>query len=168
MHGDHVFGLPGLLASLGMAGTCDGVDLYGPEPLEAFVLSALQHSATRIGYSLRFHPVEAAASSGQPLLVDGEFSVSCTPLKHRVPAFGYRIQQSERPGRFDIAQAKAMRLPPAGICASQSRRNRHLCRWTAHRWPRALRAQPAGCSVVYCTDTVFCERAVALAQGLIC
>ena len=69
MHGDHVFGLPGLLASLGMAGTCEGVDLYGPEQLEAFVLGALQHSATRIGYPLRFHRVEAAAASGQPLLV---------------------------------------------------------------------------------------------------
>ena len=166
MHGDHVFGLPGLLASLGMAGTCDGVDLYGPEPLEAFVQGTLQHSATRIGYPLRFHPVEAAASSGEPLLIDGEFSVGCAPLKHRVPAFGYRVQQSERPGRFDIAKAKAMRLPPgpefarlkAGetVTFADGRRidGRELC------GP----SQP-GCSVVYCTDTVFSERAVALAQG---
>ena len=35
MHGDHVFGLPGLLASLGLAGNSnEGVDLYGPDPLE--------------------------------------------------------------------------------------------------------------------------------------
>ena len=35
MHGDHVFGLPGLLASLGMAGTSTGLDLYGPPPCRA-------------------------------------------------------------------------------------------------------------------------------------
>ena len=33
MHGDHVLGLPGLLASLGLAGSCSGLDLYGPDPL---------------------------------------------------------------------------------------------------------------------------------------
>ena len=80
--------LPGLLASLGMAGTCDGVDLYGPEPLEAFVLSALQHSATRIGYPLRFHPVEAAANSGQQRPGPGTFhpplnTMSKNPIDYR-------------------------------------------------------------------------------------
>lgn len=37
MHGDHVFGLPGLLASLGLAGSCGGIDLYGPDPLREYL-----------------------------------------------------------------------------------------------------------------------------------
>ena len=60
MHGDHVFGLPGLLASLGMAGTCQGVDLYGPAPLEPFVTGALQHSATRCGFIRSSAPLQTA------------------------------------------------------------------------------------------------------------
>ena len=166
MHGDHVFGLPGLLASLGMAGTCPGVDLYGPSPLEPFVTSALQHSATRIGYPLRFHPVERAAAEGTPVLQDGELTVTCAPLKHRVPAYGYRVQQCERPGRFDIAKARAMGLTPGPEFArlkagetvtfadGRSVDGRTLC------GP----SQP-GTSLVYCTDTVFSETAVALARG---
>ena len=166
MHGDHVFGLPGLLASLGMAGTCPGVDLYGPVPLEPFVTSALQHSATRIGYPLRFHPVERAAAEGTPVLQDGELTVTCAPLKHRVPAYGYRVQQCERPGRFDIAKARAMGLTPGPEFArlkagetvtfadGRSVDGRTLC------GP----SQP-GASLVYCTDTVFSETAVALARG---
>jgi ribonuclease Z len=166
MHGDHVFGLPGLLASLGMAGTCPGVDLYGPAPLEPFVTSALQHSATRIGYPLRFHPVERAAAEGTPVLQDGELTVTCAPLKHRVPAYGYRVQQCERPGRFDIAKARAMGLTPGPEFArlkagetvtfadGRSVDGRTLC------GP----SQP-GTSLVYCTDTVFSETAVALARG---
>ena len=48
MHGDHVFGLPGLLASLGLSGSCNaGVDLYGPDPLDAFLKGALNNSSTR-------------------------------------------------------------------------------------------------------------------------
>ena len=54
MHGDHVFGLPGLLASLGLSGSCNaGVDLYGPDPLDAFLSGALNNSSTRIGYPLQ-------------------------------------------------------------------------------------------------------------------
>ena len=57
MHGDHVFGLPGLLASLGLGGTSNGVDLYGPDPLDAYLQGVLRTSSTRIGYPLAIHRV---------------------------------------------------------------------------------------------------------------
>ena len=62
MHGDHVFGLPGLLASLGLAGSSpSGVDLYGPDPLESYLNGVLRTSSTRIGYPLTVHRVRDAA-----------------------------------------------------------------------------------------------------------
>lgn len=111
MHGDHVFGLPGLLASLGMAGSCPGVDLYGPEPLREYLDGVLRTSSTRIGYPLRVHRVEAAARSGDPLLEDNDLVVRCTPLNHRVPAFAYRIDQKPLAGRFDIERARELGIP---------------------------------------------------------
>ena len=166
MHGDHVFGLPGLLASLGMAGSCPGVDLYGPAPLEAFVLGALQHSSTRIGYPLRFHQVEQAAERGLALLDDGDIRVSCTALTHRIPAFGYRIQQLERAGRFDIDQAKALGLPPGPLFARLKAGETVTFADGRVVDGRSLCGPPqAGVSLVYCTDTVFSEAAVRLARG---
>ena len=41
MHGDHTYGLPGLLASLGLAGNSTGVELYGPNPLKSFGIAAI-------------------------------------------------------------------------------------------------------------------------------
>jgi len=167
MHGDHVFGLPGLLASLGMAGTCPAVDLYGPAPLEAFVLGALQHSSTRIGYPLRFHRVEAAATSGEPLLVDGELTVTCAPLKHRIPAFGYRVQQQPRPGRFNIEGARALGLPPGPLYARLKAGETVTFPDGRQVDGRSLCGPPQpGLALAYCTDTVFCEAAVALARGV--
>jgi ribonuclease Z len=167
MHGDHVFGLPGLLASLGMAGNCPGVDLYGPAPLEAFVLGSLQHSSTRIGYPLRFHQVEAAANSGAALLDDGEITVRCTPLTHRIPAFGYRLQEENRPGRFNINQALALQLPPGPLFARlkagetvQLDDGRVIC------GKELCGPEQPGVSVAYCTDTIFSEAAVELARGV--
>ena len=37
MHGDHVYGLPGLLASIGLAGSSSGIELYGPAPLKNYI-----------------------------------------------------------------------------------------------------------------------------------
>ena len=94
MHGDHVFGLPGLLASLGLSGSCkDGVDLYGPDPLESFLKGALHTSSTRIGYPLQVHRSRPAAEQGTVLFEVDELTVRCTPLTHRVPAYAYRVDQ---------------------------------------------------------------------------
>jgi ribonuclease Z len=166
MHGDHVFGLPGLLASLGLAGSSDGVDLYGPDPLDAYLQGVLRTSSTRIGYPLAVHRVREAAENGTVLLEDDDIIVRTTPLTHRVPAYAYRIEQKPRPGRFDVDQARALAIPPGPIYAALKRGEtvslddgrridgRQLCGPTR-----------PGVSVVYCTDTVFCEAAVALARG---
>ncbi|MCP9849100.1 ribonuclease Z [Cyanobium sp. Morenito 9A2] len=166
MHGDHVFGLPGLLASLGMAGSCPGVDLYGPEPLRDYLDGVLRTSSTRIGYPLRVHRVEAAARSGDPLLEDDDLVVRCTPLNHRVPAFAYRVDQRPQAGRFDVGRARELGLPPGPIYAEL--KQGASVRLSDGRLidGRTLCGPPRpGRSVVYCTDTVFSEAAVALARG---
>ena len=42
MHGDHIYGLPGLLATLGLSGNSSGIEIYGPSELKSFVTSALE------------------------------------------------------------------------------------------------------------------------------
>jgi len=166
MHGDHVLGLPGLLASLGLAGSCSGIDLYGPDPLRDFLEGVLRTTSTRIGYPLRIHRVREAAASGRPLLDDGEFSVRCTPLTHRVPAFAYRVDQKPRPGRFDVERAKAEGIPPGPIYAElKAGRNVTLDDGRIINGASLCGPDRPGASVVYCTDTVFCEAAVELARG---
>jgi ribonuclease Z len=167
MHGDHVFGLPGLLASLGLSGNSnEGIDLYGPDPLEGFLHGALRNSSTRIGYPLQVHRSRPAAETGTLLYEDDELLVRCTPLTHRVPAYAYRVEQKPLAGRFDVAKAKDLGIPPGPIYAQLKRGEsielddgrvidgRDLCG-----------PDREGVSIVYCTDTVFSEAAVNLARG---
>jgi ribonuclease Z len=166
MHGDHVFGLPGLLASLGLAGTCSGIDLYGPDPLRDYLEGVLRTSSTRIGYPLRSHRVKEAARSGSLLLDDGDISVRCTPLTHRVPAYAYRVDQKPRPGRFDVEKARALGIPPGPIYAElKAGRSVSLDDGRIINGASLCGPERPGCSVVYCTDTVFSEAAVELATG---
>ena len=122
MHGDHVFGLPGLLASLGLSGSCSGgVDLYGPDPLESYLDGVLRTSSTRIGYPLKVHQVRSAAEADRIVFEDADLSVRATPLHHRVPAYAYRIEEKPKPGRFDINKAREMAIPPGPVYASLKR-----------------------------------------------
>ena len=166
MHGDHVFGLPGLLASLGLGGTSNGVDLYGPDPLDAYLQGVLRTSSTRIGYPLAIHRVHEAAEQNSVVFEDDDLIVTAAPLNHRVPAYAYRVEQKPRAGRFDIDKARELQIPPGPVYAALKRGEsvklddgrtidgRTLCG-----------PEQPGVSVVYCTDTVFCEAAVQLAQG---
>jgi ribonuclease Z len=166
MHGDHVFGLPGLLASLGLAGTCNGVDLYGPDPLRDYLEGVLRTSSTRIGYPLRTHKVKEAAHSGAVLLDDGDLQVRCAPLTHRVPAFAYRVDQKPRAGRFDVQKARELGIPPGPIYAElKAGRTVTLDDGRIINGASLCGPERPGASVVYCTDTVFCEAAVELAAG---
>jgi ribonuclease Z len=166
MHGDHVFGLPGLLASLGLAGTCSGIDLYGPDPLRDYLEGVLRTSSTRIGYPLRTHRVKEAASTGAVLLDDDDITVRCTKLIHRVPAYAYRVDQKPRAGRFDVDQARALGIPPGPIYAElKAGREVVLDDGRVINGASLCGPERPGSSVVYCTDTVFSEAAVELAQG---
>jgi ribonuclease Z len=166
MHGDHVLGLPGLLASLGLAGACTGIDLYGPDPLRDYLEGVLRTTSTRIGYPVRSHKVKNAAASGELVLDDGDLTVRCTSLTHRVPAYAYRVDQKPRAGRFDIEQARALGIPPGPIYAELKKgRTVTLDDGRIIKGTSLCGPERPGASVVYCTDTVFCEAAVELAQG---
>ena len=166
MHGDHVFGLPGLLASLGLSGSSGGVDLYGPDPLESYLEGVLRTSSTRIGYPLEVHQVRSAAEANRIVFEDADLTVRATPLHHRVPAYAYRVEEKPKPGRFDIQKAQELAIPPGPVYASLKRGETVALEDGRQIDGRTLCGpEKAGASLVYCTDTVFCEAAVTLAKG---
>lgn len=164
MHGDHVFGLPGLLASLGMAGTSAGLDLYGPPPLQSFVESALRFSSTRLSYPLRFH-ANVPPGEGHVLFEDDDLVVESRPLWHRIPASGFRIAQKPSSGRFDVEKAKALGIPPGPLYGRLKRGETIAVGGHTIEGANLCGPPRPGVSLVYATDTVFCDGAVDLARG---
>ncbi|CZB17992.1 ribonuclease Z [Candidatus Synechococcus spongiarum] len=164
MHGDHVFGLPGLLASLGMAGMAAGLDLYGPPPLQSFVESALQFSSTRLSYPLHFH-ANVPPGEGHVLFEDDDLMVESRPLWHRIPASGFRIVQKPRPGRFDVEKAKSLGLPPGPLYGRLKTGETIAVGGRTIEGTSLCGPPRPGVSLVYATDTVFCDGAVDLARG---
>ncbi len=161
LHGDHLFGLMGLLATCGMAGEGQEIHLYGPDGLEEYVRMCGRISRTTLSDTLRIHTVE-------PGLVHREedFSVVCQPLKHRIPSFGYRVTESDRPGRFDVERAQALGIPPGPLYGRlKNGESVELPDGRTVNGRELIGATITGRSVVYCTDTIYCRGAVALSDG---
>jgi ribonuclease Z len=160
MHGDHIFGLMGLLASCGLAGSAQAIDIYGPPGLDDYIRACSKYSYTYFSHRVKVHSIS-------PGLVyeDEDFTVSCLLLKHRVPAYGYRISEKDRPGRFNVEKAVELGIPSGPIYGKLKRgetvtlpdgrtiRGADLCGETE-----------IGRKIVYCTDTIYCDSAVELAE----
>ena len=160
MHGDHIFGLMGLLASCGLAGNPNRIDIYGPAGLDEYLRSSQKYSRTHFSFPVKVHSVAPGV-----LYKDEEFIVSCGNLKHRVPAYGYRVVEKDRPGRFDVAKATALGIPPGPIYGKLKRGEKVTLPDGRQIRGSQLCGEPeVGRKFVYCTDTVFCEEAVELSQ----
>jgi ribonuclease Z len=160
LHGDHLFGLMGLLASAGMAGHAERIDVYGPSGLDQYVRDATRSSETRFSYPVEVHTVEAGT-----IFEDDEFTVSCRQLLHRVQTFGYRIMERDRAGAFDVERARELGIPPGPLYGSLKRGERVTLADGRDFEGRDFCAPDiAGRRIAYCTDTIYCRSAVELAQ----
>jgi ribonuclease Z len=159
MHGDHIFGLMGLLASCGLAGNVERIDIYGPSGLNEYLQAASRYSHTHFSYPVKVHAVRPGV-----IYEDSEFTVSCGQLHHRIPAFGYRVTEKDRAGRFDIEKAKALQIPEGPIYG-QLKRGETVTLEDGRVINGAELCGPTemGRKFAYCTDTVFCDGAVKLA-----
>ncbi len=160
MHGDHIFGLMGLLASSGLAGNVQRVDIYGPPDLDEYLKACRRYSQTHFSYPVKVHTVRPGI-----IYEDAEFTVSCALLKHRVPAFGYRVTEKDRSGHFDAKRAAAMGIP-SGPIYGRLKRGEVITLPDGRRVNGSDFCGPVqvGRKLVYCTDTIFCDNAVDLAK----
>lgn len=109
LHGDHYFGLIGLLTSMGLLGRDNPLHLYAPAPLEAIIQLQLEAASTTLPFALHFHPVTAPG-----LILDSpKFSVEAFATQHRIPCFGYIIREKRNPRRIHKEKVVEYNIPAA-------------------------------------------------------
>ena len=146
LHGDHVYGIPGLLATLSMNGRTRPLALVGPEGLREYVEATLT--------TTHHHPMFDVQVAAPPYRGEG-FTIVAASLEHSIPALGYCIVENDLPGKFDPERARALGIPPGPQWHELQQ---------AHD-PRVVGPSRKGRRIAYVTDTRPCASAVELARG---
>lgn len=93
IHGDHVYGLPGLLSTLGMEGRSEPLNIYGPQNLGPLLKFFLSYYGAGIPYEIRFMPLKGNAP--EVILETRSLEVVAFPLNHGIETYGYIFREKE-------------------------------------------------------------------------
>lgn len=95
LHGDHIFGLPGLLSTFHLSGRTNGLTIYGPEGLKEILDVTFKYSETNLRFPLTLVPVDPFNS--RVIYEDKMLEVVSIPLKHRIPCSGFLFREKKYP-----------------------------------------------------------------------
>ena len=111
LHGDHFFGLVGLISTFKLLGRDASLHIYGPKGIKQAILLQLKLGKTYTNFELYFHELE----SNQPELLfeDAVLSITTIPLKHRVYTNGFLFQQKPGERILNIQKAKELDIDPS-------------------------------------------------------
>ncbi|MEE1004048.1 MAG: ribonuclease Z [Bacteroidaceae bacterium] len=163
-HGDHVFGLPGLVGTMDLLGRTAELHVHGPLQVGDFIDFLLKTFYTDIGYKLIFHPVDVH----QHTLVyeDRSITVYSIPLQHRLPTCGYLFK--EKPG---LPHIRREMIDAFNIPVSQINNIKAGASWTIEDGtiiPHERLTTPAKPprSYAYCSDTVYLPELKDILHGV--
>ncbi|CCQ10925.1 Ribonuclease Z [Pseudoalteromonas luteoviolacea B = ATCC 29581] len=98
VHGDHCYGLPGVLAAIQMSGRKEPVALVAPQKVIEFVRCTFELTDLQLAFNLVCHPLEEVQ---QAINFEG-FMLEVITLKHRVPSYGFKITETVIPNKLHL------------------------------------------------------------------
>lgn len=162
LHGDHIFGLPGLVSSRSFQNGDEPLEIYGPVGIEEFVRTSLKLSKTRLGYPLKFVEIK------QPgiLYQDSQFTVSCELLDHGVESYGYRVVETDHQGELQVDRLIALGIKPGPVFGRLKNGETIVLEDGTRIDGREYIGQTKkGRIVTILGDTRYCENAIKLAEN---
>lgn len=108
LHGDHYFGIFGLLTSMSLLGRTSELHLYAPAPLEGMIQNMMGVSNSAFCYPYHFHPLPEGAA----LLIETKhFRLHCFPTEHRIDCHGFLIEEADKGRKLLPAKCRDAGIP---------------------------------------------------------
>jgi ribonuclease Z len=108
LHGDHFFGLPGLLSTMNLLGRNQGITVYGHPELEQLIKGMLEVGKNKLTFKINFVPLQY--STEQIIFEDRLIEISSFPLQHRIETCGFKIQEKPKEYQLDAQAIKGAGL----------------------------------------------------------
>ena len=164
MHGDHVFGLPGLISTMGLLGRTAQLHIHAPQEMEDFLNCILKMFCEGMEYEVLFHAIDTKQHC--IIYEDRSVEVWSLPLHHRVPCAGFLFKEKQALPHIRREMIDAFNIP-----VSQINNIKAGASWTTEDGtfiPHERLTTPAepARSYAYCSDTRYTPRLAEMIQGV--
>lgn len=162
-HGDHVFGLPGLISTMSLLGRTAELHIHGPQQLKTFIDCILQNYGDGLTYDVIFHPIDTRVHT--TIYHDRSITVESIPLKHRIPCCGFFIREKDGLPHIRREMIDAFNIP-----ISQINNIKAGAGWTTEDGtiiPHERLTTPGqkGRTYAYCSDTMYKPDIIDIIKG---
>lgn len=160
LHGDHCFGLPGLLSTLGMLGRNGDIIIHGPKETEAYLRPLLDMFCKNLPYQVQFNPVNPFKHT--LVMEDRSLSVYSIPLKHRIPCCGYLFVEKQKEAHIIREMTDFYKVPVKWM--KEIKQGADYITPEGQVIPNARLTRPADIPkrYAYCSDTAFAPEIVPI------
>jgi ribonuclease Z len=154
LHGDHYFGLIGLISSMGLQGRTAALYIYAPALLENILLLQLEAAKTTLPFPLHFKALEGEGS----IYVGQKITVEIFKVSHRIDCWGFLFRERKNPRSLDPERVKSYEIPASFYDALQKGSDYTTKKGTIIPNEEVTVPNTAGRSYAYCADTIYDER----------
>ena len=163
LHGDHCFGLPGLISTLGMLGRTGELVVHGPKEVETYLRPMMDLFCRGMEFEVRFNPVDTRSHS--LVMEDRSLSVYSIPLKHRSPTCGYLFAEKPKEAHIIREMTDFYQVPVR--CMKDIKQGQDYVTPEGEVIPNSRLTRPAAPPKRYafCSDTAYNRSIIPIIEG---
>ena len=163
LHGDHCFGLPGLISTLGMLGRTGELVVHGPKEVETYLRPVMDLFCRGMEFEVRFNPVDTRSHS--MVMEDRSLSVYSIPLKHRIPTCGYLFAEKPKEAHIIREMTDFYQVPVR--CMKDIKQGQDYVTPEGEVVPNSRLTRPAAPPKRYafCSDTAYNRSIIPIIEG---
>jgi ribonuclease Z len=166
LHGDHLFGLPGLLASRGLRGGKNQrkIQIFGPEGLDIYLKETLNITKTYVPYEIKIKIIPPNLSAGV-IWEDEGYVVRYSELKHNIKTYAYSVEEKKSTSHFLIEKAQEYDIKPGPVYSALKKgKTVKLPDGRVFQGEEFINNIRKGKKIVFGSDTGYSENLVSLAK----
>lgn len=151
LHGDHYFGLIGLITSMSLLGRTQPLNIYGPTALEQIINLQLSVANTTLSFPLYFYSL----TEEKVIFDNNKITIECFRVQHRIECWGFLFNEKKKPRKVDADRARSYEIPEAYFGKLQQGEDYVTKRGTIIPNAEVTVAATKAKRYAYCADTIF-------------